>query len=71
MGYMFIVGSCILCHETFTFNPNKVPSYRAKDTGEKEPICRWCMDRVNELRIQKGLKPFTILEGAYDPEPEY
>jgi hypothetical protein len=69
MGYMLAVGACIGCSRTFSFNPNKVPSSSAI-TGKREPICQVCVERLNPIRISKGLQPIVILPGAYEPEEE-
>jgi hypothetical protein len=62
----FAVGPCICCGRFFTFHPHKVPSTTAL-TGEREPICRRCIDKINAERIAQGLEPFAIKDGAYDP----
>lgn len=67
-GYMICSGACIACGIVFSFNPNRVPSSSAI-TGEREPICRTCMDRINDARVAQGLAPFEILPGAYEAEP--
>ena len=58
-------GPCGLCGETFSFNPLTVPSTSAL-TGEREPLCRACVDAVNEERQRRGDKPFEIAADAYD-----
>jgi hypothetical protein len=68
-GYMIAMGACISCERFFAFNPERVPSTTAI-TGEREPVCRDCMDRINSNRRDRGLPEFPILPGAYDPEPE-
>jgi len=64
MGYMSVVGPCFACRKVFTFSPTKVPSHQG------EPVCRDCMDAVNEQRRRMGLPPHPILPGAYEPDPE-
>jgi hypothetical protein len=64
MGYAFVIGSCCICKETFTFNPIRVPSLRIK--GTKEPICKICMENINRLRKKNDLEPFSILPDAYE-----
>lgn len=68
MGYMIAMGNCAVCGNLFTFNPERVPSVRIN--GEKEPVCRPCMERVNILKREKGLPEFEIPEDAYEPTPE-
>ena len=69
MGYAMAFSGCYCCHKPFMYHPHRVPSFR-DENGELQPICRGCMDKMNELRRQKGLEPFEILDGAYDPCPE-
>jgi hypothetical protein len=68
-GYVFAMGACITCGRLFSFNPNAVPSTTAL-TGEREPLCRVCVDAINEKRATLGLPPFAILPDAYEPLPE-
>jgi len=65
-GYMFVMGQCFGCGRLFSFNPNKVPSLRIN--GERQPICRTCIERANPERIKRGLDPIKILPDAYEPE---
>lgn len=64
MGYYSGIGQCYGCGRMFSFNPEKVPSYQG------EPICRDCIERVNEIRKDKGLPLWPILPGAYEPQAE-
>lgn len=61
-----VIGSCIGCGQRFLFHPHKVPSTSAI-TGQREPICQSCVDRVNPRRIENGLPPIEVLPGAYEP----
>lgn len=61
-GYMFVLGTCYGCGRSFTFNPERVPSIR------NEPICRYCVEVANPIRIQNGLNPIVILPGAYEAQ---
>jgi hypothetical protein len=67
-GFAFVIGCCFSCGRTFTFNPHKVPSIRVG--GEREPICRACMDDLNRRRVRLGMAPEPIQPDAYDPIPE-
>jgi hypothetical protein len=69
MGYAFVFSACIGCGHVFGYNPHKVPSCSAV-TGEREPICRVCVERVNPQRIKNGLLPIRPLPGAYEPIEE-
>jgi hypothetical protein len=70
MGYYFVTSPCFGCGRIFSYNPIRVPSYRAPD-GDRKPICRVCVDRVNPRRIENGLDPIRVLPGAYEPADEY
>ena len=60
----FARDPCLVCGVPFTFNPQRVPSY---DAGRgKRPICRSCMERINEKRRAWGEDPHPIPEGAYE-----
>ena len=68
-GYVQAFGRCITCGQPFAFNPHRVPSTSAI-TGSREPVCRYCMDRINAKRTADGLEPFAILPDAYEALPE-
>lgn len=64
-GFVFMVASCAACGVTIMCNPNMVPSLRV--AGVREPICRGCFDRWNEIhRVSKGLEPVEPQAGAYE-----
>ena len=63
MPYIFVMGSCIACGQPFFFNPDRVPSIVLN--GQREPVCRDCVERANPLRKTKGLEAIRILRGAY------
>jgi hypothetical protein len=69
MGYAVAMSPCIVCKEPFCYNPHKVPSTSAI-TGTREPVCRFCMEMINEKRVKNGMPPFQIQPDAYDPIPE-
>jgi len=66
MAFMMVLGECIGCGKMFTFNANKVPSIRVN--GSREPVCKQCVDRLNPIRVAKGLEPIVPLPGAYEAE---
>lgn len=68
-GYVFVLGTCYGCGKTFTFNPNRVPSTR-DEKGERQPLCRTCVEYVNRERVKAGMEPFTIPPDAYEPMRE-
>ena len=70
MGYAIGFGGCLFCGHVFGFNPVYVPSMRKPCTGEKEPICRSCVQEINVIRLRAELEPFTIHPEAYEPLPE-
>jgi hypothetical protein len=61
MGY----GPCVGCGRVFGYNPIHVPSIRIN--GEREPICRECIEAANPVRIANGLEPCVIHPEAYSP----
>lgn len=69
MGYVFATSACICCGRVFSYNPHRVPSTSAF-TGSREPVCRSCMDVINEKRAEQGMEPFAIQPDAYEPMPE-
>ena len=64
-GYALAFGPCVSCRETFGFNPVRVPSVRIG--GERQPICRTCVERANPMRIGNGLPPIVPAQDAYEP----
>lgn len=68
MSIMSVLGPCYTCGTMMTFSPTLVPSLPASQTrtGEKEPVCRGCVERANPVRIKNGLTPIVILPGAYE-----
>jgi hypothetical protein len=66
MAYMSVIGACYACKRPFSFNADRVPSIPID--GVREPICEDCMAMINAKRKEKGLEPFAILPGAYEPE---
>lgn len=68
-GYVLAWSACLSCGTIFGYNPRRVPSSSAL-TGEREPICRSCMARINAKRKGMGLEPFAIHPEAYEPLPE-
>ena len=68
MGYMQAISPCAGCGNTIAYNPLKVPSIRIN--GRREPVCRICMDRVNEHRVAHDLPPIEIAADAYDATEE-
>lgn len=61
-GFMQGYGKCFCCHSLFTFNPVRVPSY------EGQPICRTCIDTVNERRRAAGRQLWPVHSDAYEAE---
>jgi hypothetical protein len=68
MGFVSVLGDCYVCRKPFTFHPHKVPSTRVN--GVREPICRECIEMVNEKRKAIGSPLIEVLPGAYDPADE-
>lgn len=68
-GYILAHSACLTCGRVFSYNPHRVPSSAAV-TGEREPICKPCIDKINATRIERGDAPFPIHPAAYEPLPE-
>lgn len=74
MGYMLCQSACFGCGCLFSYNPDLVPSIRVNaqgqqdPAGEREPICRNCVDRANPKRLANGLEPIRVPPGAYDAQ---
>ena len=67
-GYAIALAPCIGCGRVFGFNPHRVPSVVIN--GEREPICRDCVQRVNPTRVANGLEPIRIFPDSYEPIEE-
>ena len=69
MGWMFVIGCCYACGKPMTFNADHVPSIPADQTttGQKEPVCRECIERANPIRKANGLMEIPIHPDAYEP----
>jgi hypothetical protein len=64
MAYVLCTSHCIDCGQLFSYNPVRVPSIPIN--GNREPICRECVERVNPQRIANGLEPIVPAPDAYD-----
>lgn len=69
MAYVTCYGPCAACYRIFAFNPNSVPSVRVH--GQREPICRSCIEWANTKRKLEGKALIEILPDAYEPLDEY
>jgi len=65
MGYALLHCRCGICTHSMSCNPKRVPSIR-KD-GARQPVCRVCIDLVNEARRENGMDLLVIHAEAYDP----
>ena len=61
-GYSIIVGGCINCGRTFTFNAHHVPSVTIE--GKREPLCRDCFERWQALHPDVS---YVLHPDAYEP----
>ena len=66
MGYLYAYGHCFICRNSFSFNPELVPSVTVESA--RRPVCRDCMERANVLRLEDGNAPVLIDPRAYEPE---
>jgi hypothetical protein len=64
---MTVIGECYVCKRTVHFDPERVPSIPANltRTGQKEPVCRECIEVANPMRVANGLAPIEVLPDAY------
>ena len=68
-GYSLMITSCISCDAVFAGNPKHGPSISVE--GSREPICRNCFDKWNEIhRTSKGLEPHPLHPKAFEPTEE-
>ena len=65
MGFAICTGRCIGCGRLFSFNPLTVPSSSAI-TGDREPICSSCIERINTKRVAGGMPAFPVPSDAYE-----
>jgi hypothetical protein len=65
VGYAIMMGNCCACKRTIAFNPRAVPSLVVN--GTREPLCRQCAERWNELHPENA-RP--IRDDAYGPIDE-
>lgn len=65
MGYLMAYGPCFACGALFGFNPERVPSIIVD--GEREPICRSCIELANPMRRERGLPEWVIHADSYAP----
>jgi hypothetical protein len=72
MGYTLAYGPCLICRRLFHFNPEHVPSFPDPHPhGPRKPICRHCMEDVNEIRGARRLPPHPIHRDAYEPQEAF
>lgn len=65
MAWLSVIGDCVICGIRFSFNADRVPSVRID--GQREPVCRDCINRANEVRKEQGIDPIYVFPDAYEP----
>jgi hypothetical protein len=55
----YAYGACVLCDETFGFNPDYVPTLYGR------PVCEPCMVRINAARTAEHMPPVHVSADAY------
>ena len=65
VGYITMMAHCIACKMLIQFNPRAVPSLLVN--GVREPLCRSCAERWNQLHPENA-RP--IRPDAYEPLDE-
>jgi len=66
MAFVYVIGPCYRCLRLFSYNPFSVPSQTIDAT--REPVCRTCLNEINQSRMARGLAPIVPAPGAYDPD---
>lgn len=69
-GFVVGLAPCLCCHQVFSFNPRKVPSFTAETREGRRPICANCMKEINQKRVARGNAPWPIEADAYESLPE-
>jgi hypothetical protein len=64
MGYMMVYAPCFVCRHPFGSNPRTVPSHQG------QPVCKGCMEIINDRRVANGMDPFPIPPDAYEATEE-
>lgn len=68
-SFAIVFCDCAACGRHIQANPKRCPSIRIE--GERQPICKACFDRWNEIhRTSKGLDPVPLHPDAYRPIDE-
>lgn len=68
MGFVLVFGHCCNCSQFMKFNPIHVPSVRVN--GKREPVCKKCVEELNEKRKLVGAEPWPIHPEAYEAADE-
>jgi hypothetical protein len=63
--FAHVYSECFGCQKLFAYNPRHVPSIRIN--GERQPVCRDCVEQCNPARIKNGLPPIVLHPDAYEP----
>jgi hypothetical protein len=75
-GWVVVMSPCVTCRRVFGYNPHRVPSIPIGPDGwptpggDRKPICRDCVERVNPIRVANGLDEIVIYPDSYEPIPE-
>ena len=70
MSFAYVTSPCCVCGWLVSYHPHKVPSLRDTVSGEREPVCPRCVERLNERRRALGQQEISVIEGAYEPFDE-
>jgi hypothetical protein len=68
LAFVTLTSACFLCGKFFSYNPVRVPSLVVR--GQREPLCRPCVEEANRERAAKGLATWTIHPYSYEPVDE-
>ena len=70
MGFAYVTSPCKLCRRLVSYHPHKVPSMRDKVSGDREPVCPDCVERLNVRLRALGQSEISVIDGAYEPFDE-
>jgi hypothetical protein len=68
MAFVSMTSACVRCGRLFFYNPLRVPSVVVN--GQREPLCRPCVEWANRERAAKGLATWPIHHDAYEAVDE-
>ena len=67
MYELYTIGNCYHCNVKIMYLPSKVPTMpsRELDSKVRHPVCKDCVEKMNKVRVDRGLKPVLYYLDAY------